>query len=94
MRVETGAAPFFLGQMLAGRRERAGELADAGKRQPFPADEMKLALAVALETFETVPDEARILPRFHRHGDIFAIVSCLSLALVLHVVNPQWLANR
>ena len=45
--------------MPARQREHAGELADAGKRQPFPADKMKLALVAALEAFETVLDEAR-----------------------------------
>ena len=85
---------FFLDQTLAGQREHGAEFADGGKRQSFPVDEMKLAFVLALEALETVPDEARILPRFHRHGDIFASVSCLSSVLVLHVVNPLLLANQ
>lgn len=91
---ERRAAIFFLDQPLAGQREYGAEFADGGKRQSFPVDEMKLAFVLALEAFETVPDEARILPRFHRHGDIFASVSCLSSILVLHVVNPLLLANH
>ena len=85
---------FFLYQTLAGQREHAAELADGGKRQSFPVDEMKLAFVLALEALETVPDEARILPRFHRHGDIFASISCLNSVLVHYVVNPLLLANR
>lgn len=91
---ERRAAIFFLDQPLAGQREHGAELADGGKRQSFPVDEMKLAFVLALEALEAVPDEARILPRFHHHGDIFASVSCLSSVLVRHVANPLLLANQ
>jgi hypothetical protein len=92
---ERRAAIFFLDQTLAGQREHGAEFADGGKRQSFLVDEMKLAFVLALEALETVPDEARILPRFHRHGDIFASISYLSSVLVLlHVVNPLLLVNQ